>query len=293
MVGVGKLHPGYLQYLHYGHTLRTATSAQFAAVLKVMAPPESSAERLKLAVGLIGDRLQDAESVRSEAAETIATIQEILVQSATTEDRADHWWAKAVELLAPLTAQWAAGVATRAITGGDFSKGNKASGILAGLAATKPAVVMGVVGAALLDPQGAWRWQIGSKREVFAALPAGVVMQWLSEVGIEGARRLARHLPSPTLQPDGAPAVPELTESVLSVYGNDTEVFKEFVVGRHDMEVSWGPVSTQYEGRAKMGRAFLNHPLPVIRQWAEREIASAEHLGRFWQKHEEDERFES
>jgi hypothetical protein len=292
MVGAGKLHPGYLQYLHYGRTLRTATSAQFAEVLKVLAPPESAAERLKLAVGLIGDRLQDSESVRNEDAETIATIQEILAQSATTEDRADHWWAKAVGLLARLDAQWAAVVATRAISGGDISKGRKASGILAGLAATNPAVVIGVVGAALLDPEGAWRWQIGSKRETFSALPVGVVMQWLSEVGIEGARRLARHLPSPVVASDGTPTVPELTERVLSVYGDDAAVLREFAAGRHDMEVSWGPVSSHYESHAKVARAFLNNPLPAIRQWAEREIASAEHFGGFWRKVEEDEGFE-
>jgi hypothetical protein len=281
-----------LQYLHYGRTLRTATSAQFAEVLKVLAPPESAAERLKLAVGLIGDRLQDSESVRNEDAETIATIQEILAQSATTEDRADHWWAKAVGLLARLDAQWAAVVATRAISGGDISKGRKASGILAGLAATNPAVVIGVVGAALLDPEGAWRWQIGSKRETFSALPVGVVMQWLSEVGIEGARRLARHLPSPVVASDGTPTVPELTERVLSVYGDDAAVLREFAAGRHDMEVSWGPVSSHYESHAKVARAFLNNPLPAIRQWAEREIASAEHFGGFWRKVEEDEGFE-
>src|ERR1039458_560408 len=88
------------------------------------------------------------------------------------------------------------------------------------------------------------------------------------------------------------PLVPELTECVLSVYGDDAAVLREFAAGRHDMEASWGPVSSHYEGHVKVARAFLNHPLPAIRQWAEREIASAEHLGGFWRKVEEDEGFE-
>jgi len=118
-------------------------------------------------------------------------------------------------------------------------------------------------------------------------------MQWLSEVGIEGARRLARHLPSPVVASDGTPTVPELTERVLSLYGGEEAVAREFAAGRHDMEASWGPVSSHYEGHSQVARAFLNHPLPAIRQWAEREIASAEHLAGFWRKHEEDEGFQS
>ncbi|HXA64421.1 MAG TPA: hypothetical protein VNV82_04670 [Bryobacteraceae bacterium] len=292
MVGAGKLHPGYMQYLHYGRILRAALSAQVATVLKVLAPAGCAVERLKLAVELIGDRLQDLEAVRNEDADTIATMKNVLAQSATAEDNADFWWAKAVGLLGALDPQWAAAVATHAISGDDFSKRDKASGILSGLATTNPAVVMEVVGGVLLDPQQAWRWRIGSNREIFSALPVQVVMQWLSQVGIEGARRLARHLPSPVVAPDGTPTVPELTEGVLSIYGEDAEVFREFGVGRHDMEVSLGPLSSNYEGRAQGARPFLNHPLAVIRQWAEQEIASAEHFARVWRNQEEDEGFE-
>jgi hypothetical protein len=115
-------------------------------------------------------------------------------------------------------------------------------------------------------------------------------MQWLSQVGIEGARRIARHLPSPVLS-DGKPIVPELTGRVLEAFGDDKLAFDEFRAGRHDMEVSWGSVSSQYEGYARIATSFLNHPLPAIREWAKREIASAEQQADYWRKREEDEGF--
>jgi hypothetical protein len=292
MVGAGKLHPGCMRYLHYGRTLRSALSAQIAMVLKVLAPAGCAAEQLKQAVELIGDRLQAPGAVHNEDPETITTMQDILAHSATTNDNADFWWAKAVGLLGPVDPQWAAAVATHAVSGGDYSKRDEASEILSSLAATNPTVVIEVVGAALLDPQRALHWRIGSDRKIFSALPVRVVIQWMSQVGVEGARRIARHLPSPMVAPDGTPTVPELTERVLSVYGSDTDVFREFRAGRHDMEVSWGSLSSKYEGQAQVARAFLNHPLAAIRQWAEYEIASAEHFARVWRNQEEDEGFE-
>jgi hypothetical protein len=52
-----------------------------------------------------------------------------------------------------------------------------------------------------------------------------------------------------------------------------------------------GSVSSQYEGYARIATSFLNHPLPAIREWAKREIASAEQQADYWRKREEDEGF--
>jgi hypothetical protein len=293
MIGKGRLPPTYAQYLHYGPVLRAAPSTQIATILKSLASPGCSVERLRHAVELIGDRLHDTESALSEDAETIATMQSILARSATVDDHADYWWGEAIGRLAPLDSQWTATIAASAISGDDFGKRDKALGILADLAASSPSVVMEVVGAALLDPQQGWHWLIGSNREVFLALPVDVVMRWLSQAGVEGARRVARHLPSLAVASDGTGTLPELTERVLRAYGDDQVVFDAFSAGRHDMEASWGPLSSHYEGQAQVAKAFLNHPLAVIRRWAEQEIASAEHSADYWRKQEEDETFES
>jgi len=209
------------------------------------------------------------------------------------EDDAAFWWAKILELLAPLDPEWAAIAAARAISGDDFNKQRSASKILSEMAKTHPEIVMDVVGAELLNRERGWRWKIGSKREIISALPVDVVIQWLSKVGIAGARGIARHLPYLFLTADGTACVPELTERVLSEYGEDTTVFKEFSVGRHNLEVRWGSVSSHYEADAQIAKAFLNHPLLVIRRWAERTLASAKHYADKWKRREEDEDFES
>ena len=56
-----------------------------------------------------------------------------------------------------------------------------------------------------------------------AALPSEVVREWLDGAGVEGARRIARHLPPPTLGPDGMPVVAPLTEWVLETFEDDDE----------------------------------------------------------------------
>jgi hypothetical protein len=79
---------------------------------------------------------------------------------------------------------------------------------------------------------------------------------------------------------------------VLQEHGEDEDVFRAFATGRHDLEASLGPISSNYERHARIARAFLNHRLAVIRRWAEDEIASAEHFANIWRKREEDEQFE-
>jgi hypothetical protein len=92
---------------------------------------------------------------------------------------------------------------------------------------------------------------------------------------------------------DGTLVVPDLTERVLVAYGDDEEVFRQFAIGRHDLEASWGPISSHHEGHARLAQAFLNHALPVIRKWAEHELAAAEHFGGIWRRREEDEGWSS
>jgi hypothetical protein len=292
MISAGQLNAGYVQYLHYGGAIRKATSANVAWLLRALVAPESSPERLKFAVELIGDRLGSPVSVGAEEPETLTVMKDILVRSAAVDDGAEYWWHKSLAALAPLEPEWTASAAAAAVSGEDFGKRGKGTGILSSVAAKHPDIIMNIVGAALLNPKEAWRWSIGSNRSVIEALPPAVILQWLDRVGIEGARGIARHLPSPFLSPDGRGGVPEVTARVLERYGEDEAVFRAFAAGRHDLEASSGPVSSYYEGRIAIAQAFLNHPLAVIRRWAELEIASAEHFAEIWRKQEEDESFQ-
>jgi hypothetical protein len=288
LVAAGKLSPRYLQYLHFGRVVQGASSPQFAELLKVLTAEECPPESVKTAVELVGDRMRGVE-LANEAPETVAAIKRVLAHSAVIEDRGDYWWRDAMEHFASTDPRWTAEVASAAFSGSDFSKRDDAASILSKIAANNPDAVMAVIGEALLDPKRRWRWQIGSNRGVLSSLPVQVVMDWLAKTGLEGARRVARHLSSPTVAEDGTLVVPDLTERVLVAYGDDEEVFRQFAIGRHDLEASWGPISSHHEGHARIARAFLNHPLLVIRRWAEHELAAAEHFAGIWRRREEDE----
>ena len=162
-------------------------------------------DRLKLAVELIGDDCARKRALQSEDSETLTVMRGILARSATAEDGADYWWGEGMGHFDRVDSEWTAIVAVSAISGQDFSKRDKAVGILAGLGATSPVAVMNAVGTALLGPEPSFRWLIGSNRGIFSTLPPDVVMRWLSKVGIEGARRIARDLPSPSLVRTGRP----------------------------------------------------------------------------------------
>lgn len=288
LVRGGKLSPRYLQYLQFGRIMQAASSSQFSEVLMTLTPEQCPPESIKNAVELIGTRLRGAD-FSSETPEATAAMKRVLARSAVTEDRADYWWTQAMERFASIDPQWAADVASAAFSGDDFSKRDNACSILSKVAAENPGIAMKVIGDALLDPKRKWRWQIGSNRGLLASLPVQAVMDWLAKTGLEGARGIGRHLPSLTVAEDGTPLVPELTERVLVAYGDDDLVFREFAVGRHDMEASWGPISAHREKHAQVARAFLNHDVAVIRKWAELELAGAEADAKFWSKHEEDE----
>ncbi len=295
LVATGKLSPGYLQYLHYGNVLNSASTEQFAAALRVLAPPGCPVAQLKQATEFIGSRLK-AQVARGEPpkedAATLSTIKGTLERSAKIDDGSGFWWKESLSLLSETEPEWTASVAASSIAGEDLKKSDYATSVLAKLAARHSQIVMKIIGEAILDPDQGWRWLIGPRRGIFTSLPVDVILDWLGDAGVEGARAIAYHLPSPSVTADGKPVVPELTEQVLSAYGEDERVFDRFSTGRHDLQVFSGEISSQHEAHARTAKAFLNHSEPVIRRWAKRELASSEATAAEWRKKEEDERFE-
>jgi hypothetical protein len=126
---------------------------------------------------------------------------------------------------------------------------------------------MAGVGAVMLDPKTGVHFFI-SKFPLFTALPMSVLTAWLEEVGVEGARKIARHLPHPYVDADGQPAVPELTDWVLSRFEEDDRTFSEFCAGVHSLQVYMGNIAETHELEAHDARKFFNHKLRRIREWA-------------------------
>jgi hypothetical protein len=280
-----------------GHrsTVEIEASEQFKQLLTLLAPEGCPDGQVKQAVELIGYRLK-RESAQQRLAEehldTIAAIQCLLDRSATVDDGADYWWNESVWLFAETRPDWVASAAALAISGEDYSKQREAAWLLTKLAVQDPRLVMKVIGDCVLDKEKGWKWLFGPYKGIFNSLPADIVMHWLDQVGVDGARRIARHLPSPSADASGHANVPEFTARVLAKFGSDEEVIGEFCAGRHNLEVFVGDIASTYEAHARTAKAFLNHPIAAIREWAARESASARALAEPWRKEQEDESFE-
>ncbi len=208
------------------------------------------------------------------ARDRIQRVAWVLVELATESPTLrTHWWGETLKMLAHVDPGRTAHLASRMLLG-DVEKQHEAERVLIDLARNYPNEVMEAVGEAILDEKRGWKMHILSFRELVAALPPEVVIAWLDRVGREGARRLARHLPAPHLEGD-RPTVPPLTEWVLTKYADDDRLFNAFCAGVHSFQLYSGDIAAQHEAEAREARAFRDHPLARIRQWAELEEREA------------------
>ncbi len=143
--------------------------------------------------------------------------------------------------------------------------------LLVGYAGAYSKEVMDAFGEVLLDEQHGWQLQVEVYHDLVASIPAPVVIDWLRRHGVEGARRLARHLPAPQVSSSGQLVVPEALEFVLTEFEDDDDVFNNFVTGCHGFESWWGDASGRLTQEAAEARKFLSHPLRRIREWARME----------------------
>jgi hypothetical protein len=173
-------------------------------------------------------------------------------------------------------------IAISALTGNDFHKQSPAWSLLYTTASTRPEIVMDKVSRALLDPEHGWRLQTGRRSGLFQALPFDSVKRWLEHAGVEGARVIAHHLTPPSIDAEGKPNVPALTEYVLGNWGDDERVFRGFVAATHHLQMYTGDIASTHKKEAERARIFLPHPVPAIRRWAEREVALGEEQARQW-----------
>lgn len=165
---------------------------------------------------------------------------------------------------------------------------SQAEEVLAEAASQNAEVVLHYLTTPARDPKEAWRFRVLKYSKLVEALPMEAVDRWLDDVGVEGARALARSLPGPYLAENGDPTVPEPTLTVLTRFGDDETVFQEFCIGLHSGQVYSGDIAAAHEQEARVAERFLNHELPVIRKWAAAEIEDARwHANRARQEQEE------
>ena len=197
------------------------------------------------------------------------------------EDRLSWEWQQIVLAVAPSDPARATSAAALALINSKGFDPHPAETLVL-LAKDHPVEVLTAFGDVLLRHEKSWQLQVDVHKEIIAALPEEVVIAWLGREGVAGARRLARHLPIPTLDQAGKPVVPDLTAYVLRQFADDEQTFAAFCAGTHGFEVDWGSGVERAQAHADLARQFLNHPLPKVREWAEREIRLQEALAKRW-----------
>lgn len=146
---------------------------------------------------------------------------------------------------------------------------------LASLAVRHSEEVMEALGEVMLDNSNALRFFLGDYKALFAVLHDDVKRRWLERVGIEGARRMARHVQSPHVDENGVAVVPPFTVWFLERFGDDDRTFREFVAGAGGWRSYSGDIAAQHEEEAAVARRFFDHPLARIREWARMEERNA------------------
>jgi hypothetical protein len=148
--------------------------------------------------------------------------------------------------------------------------------VLTDLAGRAPEAVMEAVGRHLLDEERRGWYILHPLRGLFEAIGLDVVQPWVRAGGGSRAKRIAPHIESPEPTDQDPDAVPPLTEWLLTEFEADDDVFRAFLLGRHPMETYWGPARDHYRGLNERMAPYLTHPLHRIREWAQRELQSAE-----------------
>jgi len=285
MVSNHKADPSVLEYLHYGSTLSRMPPRQLVEAFELlMSAPKPMTE---LASDLLGTRLQKDSADTLSDPDFLRGAVSVLEAAAGADDQGDYWWGEALQHVADCAPNPAAQIALTTILGESWHKKERATAVLARIASRAPDIAIDAFGPSILDKNLGWRWQVGEFREIFESLPVEAVSRWLDQVGVVGARRIARHLPRLAVV-EGQPIVPALTEMVLGRFGDDSKVLNEFTAGVHHLQMTWGNLSSVYEGHRKIAEQFLNHPVAAIREWAAQEVSSSRRMETQAAKEEED-----
>lgn len=170
----------------------------------------------------------------------------------------------------------------------EYETAELGSGLIASVAAAAPAYVMEQIGSAMLSKDRDLNFVI--RKLPIAILPSEVVIDWLKQHGVEGARTLARHVPKPFAD-NGVPKLSPITEFLLASYGDDDAVYASFVAGLHSGGVFSGPISEWMMRGVALAEHFVASSIPAIRKWALAEVEYGTQQAEQFRQREEEEGF--
>ena len=208
-------------------------------------------------------------------------------------DRAEMYrWKLAQDLLMRGSSGRIAAAAVKALTSRNLYTAEVGEELCKGLLTREPTTLMEKLGEAMLAKRTRWGLRARHVTAVLTAMPVEVVTGWLEGRGVEGARSLAGFLPRPVLRGGAGAEVAPLTAFVLGRFEEDEEVFESFLVGREGRFYS-GDVAGQHAEEAERARAYLDHPVRRIREWAVHQIEAATYGAERWREEDEERRIPS
>ncbi len=295
MVDRGGLGPEFLRGLEYGVRDRQLREDELlGAVDRLLRAAQAGNERAASAAVhlLYGWVHPGRRATGADCLQTHDNVREILHRALeltlAAVGREPNFWVHLAEDLAAVDPDAGVQLLAHALVSRDSNTRALAEESLVRLAGRFPSAVMEAIGESALSPVSGWVFRTDDFSRLLGAVPEGVVRTWLDRAGKQGARALARHLPTPALTEKGEPLVPPLTGFVLSRFEDDDEVFREFLCGTHSGEVYADDIPAQHEEEAETARRFLGHPLKRVREWAAAELESANVQAQFWrQRHAE------
>ena len=146
-------------------------------------------------------------------------------------------------------------------------------GLFASVAVVRPQQLMDGIGEVMLSKERNLSFLF--RKFPFVSLPEDVVIKWLENHGLEGARLLARQVPGPFMGSHG-PDLNPVARFILERYGNDDNVFSGSVAGMHNGQAFTGSIADHMGQRASTAEPFLNFPIEAVRRWAHAEITFAD-----------------
>ena len=287
----GELPLDSLRGLGYGRGATALGVDEFRNVLSLISKSDD-VNAARIGLELLGFRLwlerqEKLDSILQDPA-SILMVWNLVGQLVEDKGSDSYRLFEVMKKLEALDRQRVALLAGRALISDAYDHRGQAQELLADMVATDPELVIDVVGQAALDPNRGWYFQIGTYKRLVAAIPTDVVVGWLKKFGVSGARRLARHLPAPSLDQHGNPVLHPLTAYVLEEFEADDSTFSEFCAGVHSFQLYSGDIARQHEQDAVIARAFLSHRLRRVRQWAQSEERSALKQAELMRKDEQE-----
>lgn len=269
----GKLSAYHLRNFTFWVGEIRVSNEQVAEALRLLIPLAASDSLASdIIVDFFGARLHVGLFAALVEAET-ELVWEATTSAAKNPGRDAFWLGEALKAVAPTNPPLAIQLAADALVGDNLNWRDQAEQLLQSWAAQNPKEVMDAVGALMLDEEKGWRF-FASKFRIFKTIPDEIIIEWLDSVGVKGAQKIARHLPTPFIDAKGEPRVPRVTEYVLSRFEDDRLTFSEFCAGTHSLQVYRGDIASQREQEADRVAPFLRHKLRRIREWAQYEQAA-------------------